>query len=143
MISTFVKNIWDGIRAWFTWVYSLAANWIPWLALLQQWLTGKELRQWAWLTLALKVLASAAVLIYTLSALLGSLVDVEAALNSLVATLDSISLSIQALPVGPILAKANRVFPLSEFLGFLVIIITVRILALGVRVALKFVPFIG
>jgi hypothetical protein len=143
MITTFLQSIWNGITGWFSWVYGITANWIPSVALFRQWLTGAEVRHFAWMGLVLKVLAALALLVYTLVELLLPLADVDAALVLLVTTIDGATQSIQAFPVGGIMAKVNRVVPLSEMLAFVGIIITTRILALAVRVGLKLIPFIG
>jgi len=136
-------KLWAMIKAWYTFVFTTAAQYIPWLSVFMTWLTGENTGRWAWMVSVLKFLGTLAVFLYTLLELLLPLVDIPGALDALTLNIELATASLQTLPVSSTISKANRVFPIDQLLGFVSILLGVKALAFGVRIVLKFIPFIG
>lgn len=69
--------------------------------------------------------------------------NIVAALDTLTAQINVLSALLQASPVHTLMNRLNRVFPLSELLGFTSMWFGMWFAALVIRVARSFLPTIG
>lgn len=113
------------------------------LLLVVDWFKGSSLKTVAVLILILKAVGPIAIVAGVVIYMFGGLSGLASGLNEVAAQLEGVATDIQPFTVTPWVSFANRVFPLDLALGFLGVILTVRVIALGVRFIKSLVAGLG
>lgn len=91
------------------------------------------LQFWPTIRAACRVVIAAGGLLAAIYGFIVGMADLPGALNGLKDTLDGMTTMVHGLPTHAVMAKVNRIFPLTEFLGLFLGYVTLLVAATLVR----------
>ncbi len=128
------------IKAGLWWIAEFLAVWIVAAVM---WFKGGTTKAIVIFLLIAKFVGLPAALAYFAFELMGGLDFFVSATDALATQIESVVNSLGGLPAGEYLAKVNRIFPVQLFLTMVSVLLTLRIIALGIRVVKALIPGLG
>jgi len=100
---------------------------------------------WIWdeLKALNRLLMALGALSAVLWALMGDMVNTVALIDSLTAMVESMTVHLASAPVHDLMSKLNRVFPMTELVTMLGLLLAAQLAAVLIRVLRSFIPTMG